>query len=161
MTIWIDNRTDNDVFEDYENVLKKIVVLCLKEEEYPENIELSISIVDNLEIQKLNKQFRNIDKPTDVLSFPMLEFECGLDDINVEDSINIDTNEIVLGDIIISIEKAIEQSKEFEHSIQRELAFLTAHSMFHIMGYDHKTVEDEEVMKQKQENVLLKAELTR
>lgn len=164
MTIWIDNQTENTIFENYENILKDIVKACIKEEKYPENVEVSISIVDNEEIQNLNNEFRNINKSTDVLSFPMLKFEnnnLGLDDKKIHDSINMDTNEIVLGDIIISIEKAIEQANELGHSLQREVAFLTAHSMFHLMGYDHENILDENIMKQKQENVLTKKNLLR
>ncbi len=155
MTVWIDNQTDNCIFEDYENLLREIVFLCIKEEKYSENIEVSISIVYNEQIQALNKEFRNIDKPTDVLSFPMIEFE------NNNFNLNIDTNEIILGDIIISIEKAIEQAIEFGHSLQREIAFLTAHSMFHLMGYDHQNDKDEYIMKQKQEKILTSINLTR
>lgn len=164
MTIWIDNQTENEIFQNYEDILKDIVKACIQEENYPENIEVSISIVDNTEIQKLNNEFRNIDKCTDVLSFPMLKFENNnlrLDDKIINESINRDTNEIVLGDIIISIEKATSQANEFGHSLQREMAFLTAHSMFHLMGYDHEEILDENIMKQKQENVLTKKKFIR
>lgn len=154
MTIWIDNQTDIN-FE-YDNTLKDVVTACIEEENYPNNIEVSIVLVDNNEIQKLNYQFRNNDKVTDVLSFPMTENE--LDDKN---NINLDTNEIVLGDIIISLPKAIEQANEFEHSLKRELSFLTAHSMFHLMGYDHQALEAESNMKQKQNKVLSKLGIER
>jgi len=166
MTIWIENTTTNNIFENYQITLEDIIKLCLLEEKYPENIEVSLTIIDNKEIQRLNHEFRNIDRPTDVLSFPMLEFEDGNRDIGsfkekAHNSINNDTNEIVLGDILISIEKAIEQANEFGHSLQREIAFLTAHSMFHLMGYDHIDVDDEVEMGQKQEKILEIAGLTR
>lgn len=154
MTIWIDNQTDIN-FE-YDNTLKDVVTACIEEENYPNNIEVSIVLVDNNEIQKLNYQFRNNDKVTDVLSFPMTENE-----LNDKNNINLDTNEIVLGDIIISLPKAIEQANEFEHSLKRELSFLTAHSMFHLMGYDHQTLEAESNMKQKQNKVLSKLGIER
>lgn len=158
MTIWIENNTSNPIFENYESVLKSVINECIKQEGYPDNVEVSLSIVDNNEIKSLNKQFRNIDRATDVLSFPILE--AGLNSKKA-DSLNLDTDEILLGDIIISIEKAIEQAKEFNHSLERELSFLTSHSMFHLFGYDHENTKAEEIMNQKQESVLSKLQIYR
>jgi len=161
MTIWINNDNDFDIFENYQSVIEDVVKACIEEENYPQNVEVSISLVDNEQIRKLNSEFRNIDKHTDVLSFPMINFKenSSLDDIDIKDCINIDTKEIVLGDIIISVEQAKKQSEEFNHSLKREIAFLTAHSMFHLMGYDHMQTQEEKIMIEKQKKVLSKLKI--
>ncbi|MFS8541326.1 MAG: rRNA maturation RNase YbeY, partial [Tissierellales bacterium] len=103
--------------------------------------EISLTFVDNDEIRELNKLYRGIDKETDVLSFPMEEGEkiyCGN----------------MLGDIVISAEKALEQSKEYGHSLLREIVYLAVHSMFHLLGYDHMTEEDKEIMRSKEKEVM-------
>lgn len=162
MTVWIENTTDSEIFEGYEKVIEQIVKLSLEAENFAQNVEVSVTIVDNDEIHRINKEFRNIDLPTDVLSFPLLEFENGvLLEETAKENINIDTNEIVIGDIIISIERAAEQAQEYGHSLKREIAFLTAHSMYHLMGYDHMEPEEEKIMSAKQEAVLQKAGITR
>ena len=104
-------------------------------------MEVSVSFVDNEEIRELNREYRNVDSPTDVLSFPM-----------EEDSLGLFTP--LLGDIVISLERALEQSKEYGHSFEREIAYLTAHSMFHLLGYDHMTNEDKKVMREKEKSVM-------
>lgn len=111
------------------------------------NVEVSVTFVNNEEIQKLNSEFRQIDRPTDVLSFPMIEAEeLRENDPNVT---------YALGDIVISVEKAVEQAKMYGHTLQRELAFLTVHSMFHLMGYDHVDGGLQAVqMREKEESVL-------
>lgn len=104
--------------------------------------------MDNEEIHQINKQFRGIDRPTDVLSFPQLTFEEGeIMDRN-------ENGEVVLGDIIISLERAREQAEEYGHSLKREIAFLTAHSMLHLLGYDHMEPEEEKEMFAKQKEIL-------
>ena len=104
--------------------------------------------MDNEEIHQINKQFRGIDRPTDVLSFPQLTFEEGeIMDRN-------EKGEVVLGDIIISLERAREQAEEYGHSLKREIAFLTAHSMLHLLGYDHMEPEEEKEMFAKQKEIL-------
>ena len=132
MTVLIDNRTDWVLDDEFERLFNDVVLESLKFEDFDTQCEVSISIVDNSEIKNINKQFRHIDKETDVLSFPQLTFEEGeVADVNEND-------EIILGDIIISIEKAISQAEEYGHGLRREIAFLTAHSMLHLMGYVHK-----------------------
>ena len=109
--------------------------------------EVSVRFVDNEEIRKLNKTYRNLDKETDVLSFPLGE--------NGNYDINMDTGAKMLGDIVISMEKAVEQAKEYNHPLQREVGFLTVHSMLHLLGYDHETGGIEAVrMREKEETVL-------
>ncbi len=150
MTIDIDNRTNFVWGEKWEEIIKKAVRTSLEVENFLTECEISVSIVTNEEIQAINREFRNIDKATDVLSFPQLTFEEGeIADVN-------EKNEIVLGDIIISIDKAQQQAEEYEHSLEREVAFLTIHSMLHLMGYDHMEPEEEKEMIQKQKLILQK-----
>lgn len=147
MTVLIDIRTEGFP-EELEAVMEKIALDSLKYEGFQEECEISISIVDNEEIHQINKQFRGIDRPTDVLSFPQLTFEEGeIMDRN-------ENGEVVLGDIIISLERAREQAEEYGHSLKREIAFLTAHSMLHLLGYDHMEPEEEKEMFAKQKEIL-------
>ena len=140
MTLLTDNRTDWIFDENFLKIVTKAAEESLKYENFDPNCEISLSFVTNSEIHKINKQFRNIDRETDVLSFPQLTFEEG------EIPEKNENGEIILGDIIISVEKAKAQAEEYGHSLEREIAFLTAHSMLHLMGYDHMTEEDEKEM---------------
>ena len=126
----------------------------LRNEKFEGSAEISESFVDNEEIHTINKMHRDIDRPTDVLSFPLGE--------NGEYDINNDTGAKMLGDIIISVETALEQSKDYGHSFQREMAFLTVHSMLHLLGYDHVNNGLEAVrMREKEEYVLTQIGLPR
>ncbi|TJX14723.1 rRNA maturation RNase YbeY [Tissierella creatinini] len=141
MEYYIDNRQSKyEITKDLEDLLEKVILESLSVEGLEGNFEVSISFVENAEIRELNRQYRNVDSETDVLSFPM------------EDE--FDLGSPILGDIIISIEKAYEQSIEFGHSIEREIAYLTCHSMFHLMGYDHIMEEDKGVMRNKEKQVM-------
>ncbi len=140
MTLLTDNRTDWNFDENFLKIVTKAAEESLKYENFDQNCEISLSFVTNDEIHKINKQFRNIDRETDVLSFPQLTFEEG------EIPEKNENGEIILGDIIISVEKAKAQAEEYGHSLEREIAFLTAHSMLHLMGYDHMTEEEEKEM---------------
>lgn len=116
--------------------------------------EISVRFVDNEEIHKLNKEYRDVDRPTDVLSFPL-----GIDGVY---DINNDTGAQMLGDIVISLEKAMEQAEAYGHSLRREVAFLTVHSMLHLLGYDHENGGIEAVhMREKEETVLTQLGLKR
>ena len=155
MTILIDNRTNFELTDEIKETLEKVCLKSLQYEEFNEDCEVSLSIVTNDEIHDINKQFRNIDSPTDVLSFPQLTFEEGEEaDVN-------ENGEIVLGDIIISIDRAKEQAEEYGHSLKRELAFLSVHSMLHLMGYDHMVPEEEEDMFRRQKEILIEAGIPR
>ena len=126
----------------------------LLQEEFDGSAEVSVTFVDNAKIHELNKQYRNIDRETDVLSFPLGE--------NGEYDINHDTGAKMLGDIVISLEKAVEQAEMYGHPLQREVAFLTVHSMLHLLGYDHEAGGLEAVrMREKEEAVLTKLGLQR
>lgn len=123
-------------------------------EDFKGSAEISVTIVDNAEIHELNLKHRNIDRPTDVLSFPL-----GVDGVY---DINNDTGAQMLGDIVISIEKAIEQAELYGHSLDREIAFLTVHSMLHLLGYDHEPGGLELVrMREREEAVLTQLGLVR
>lgn len=142
MEILIDNRQNKiELDEDIIPLIKEAIEVALRLEGRTLDYEISISFVDNEEIRELNKLYRNVDKETDVLSFPMEEGE----DVF---SMNI------LGDIVISLEKALEQSIEYGHSLTREIIYLTVHSMFHLLGYDHMTEEDKLVMREKEKEVM-------
>lgn len=126
----------------------------LLQEEFDGSAEISVTFVDNEEIHNLNKQYRNIDRETDVLSFPLGE--------NGEYDINHDTGAKMLGDVVISLPKAVEQAEMYGHSLQREIAFLTVHSVLHLLGYDHEGGGIEAVhMREKEESVLTQLGLKR
>jgi probable rRNA maturation factor len=159
MNILIDNRQDKVEVINLEELVKKVIKTVLKVEEVIDNVEVSVSFVDNEEIRKLNKYYRGIDKPTDVLSFPLAEFEETYDKI---EKIDQESEEVQpIGDIVISLEKALEQSMEYGHSFEREVAYLTAHSMLHLLGYDHETEEERKIMRQKEEEIMARLNIRR
>lgn len=135
-------------------LIRRCCHAVLEEEGFDGMAEVSVSFVDNERIRELNRQFRNIDRPTDVLSFPLGE--------NGEYDINHETGAKLLGDIVISVPKAMEQAEEYNHTLEREIGFLTVHSMLHLLGYDHELGGIEEVrMREKEETVLTKIGLKR
>ncbi len=128
----------------------KVIELSLKEEGAPDEAEISLTFVDAKEIQEINRVYRQIDKVTDVLSFPQIEpISQGKIDWSM-----VAPHEMMLGDIILCYEKAIEQAESYGHSLKREVCFLIAHSMLHLLGYDHMNDEDDKVMIDKQEHLL-------
>ncbi len=156
MKIYIDFSDEQDKITldfDAEKLTEDCAREALIEEEIEDDAEVSLTFTDNARIRELNKQFREIDRETDVLSFPMGD-EDGFD-------VNPETNSLLLGDIVISLEKAKAQSEEYGHSMKREVAFLIAHSLFHLLGYDHTTTDEEKEMFAKQENVLQRLGITR
>ena len=151
MEIILDDRQDKiSVSEELIDKIKDIILECLDYEGYDYSYEVSLSFVDNKEIQELNREFRVIDRATDVLSFPLLT-----------DEFDIELEEESLGDIVISLERALEQSLEYDHSFEREVCFLVCHSMFHLLGYDHDTDENTKEMREKEEYILNKLNKTR
>lgn len=152
MRYMFDDRQDKiDVKDELYEKIEDIVEEVLDYEGYSDDYDISISFVDNKEIHELNKQFRGVDRATDVLSFPMLSDE--FEDVEYE--------EMSLGDIVVSLERALEQSIEYGHSFEREVCFLVCHSMFHLLGYDHDTEENTREMREKEEAVLTKLNITR
>lgn len=143
---------DNNV--EYEEIIKRVIETCFKEEKISsKNFYINVILTTPANIKKINKQYRNIDKETDVLSFPMFE----KDEIH---SIQPKVQE-VLGDIVISIERVKEQAEEYGHSFIRELAYMVVHGFYHIIGYDHMQEEEKNQMREKEENILNKLNITR
>lgn len=141
------NFLDIEENKEYENTISKVVEKCFEEENLQnKNLYINVILTNPKNIKETNKKYRNIDKETDVLSFPMFEKE---EIQNIEGNIPD-----VLGDIVISIEKVKEQAKEYGHSEKRELAFLAVHGLLHLLGYDHMEKEDEKVMFSRQELIL-------
>ena len=135
-------------------LVRKCCQAVLVSENFDKSAEVSVSFVDNNEIRRLNRLYRDKDKPTDVLSFPL--GENGVYDVNNE------TGAVLLGDVVISIETAIKQAKMYNHPLEREVGFLTVHSMLHLLGYDHETSPLEaERMHEKEEMVLERLGVTR
>lgn len=157
MTLNIEYETKIKLEVDYEIIITKVVNTSLDIEDCPYDIELNVILTDNNEIKEINNNYREIDKATDVLSFPMVDYTVPSDFSHLEDDdtyFNLETGELLLGDIIISVEKVMEQAGEYGHTLERELAFLTAHSMMHLFGYDHMTEEERIFMEERQELVL-------
>lgn len=150
MDVLFENTTDKEINQE---LINSVIAESLKYEGISDNCEISVTIVDNKEIHSINLKHRGIDRPTDVLSFPLIDFD--------KEALPDDGTKIYLGDIIISIEKAAEQAKEYGHSLEREIGFLTAHSMLHLLGYDHMTSEEEKIMFKKQEEILKNLNLRR
>ncbi len=167
MTVLFERDGEEEIGFDYEKMLIKVVEEALRQEQCPYECEVNVRLTENEGIRRLNQEFRDLDVPTDVLSFPMVEYEVPADFSQLESPeaqimyFNLDTRELLLGDIVISLERAREQSEEYGHSMERELAFLTAHSMLHLMGYDHMEEDERELMEQKQENILQNLGITR
>lgn len=155
----IENEQDKEaVTPELYALLKTVCEKVLEFEECDFDAEISITLVDNDAIREINREQRGIDKATDVLSFPMLEFD---DDV-ADAEFDYDGDMVMLGDIVISLERAREQAREYNHSFTREVAFLAVHSMLHLLGYDHvDSVDDEKIMFEKQDRILNELSITR
>ncbi len=158
MTIAIDHEAEEKLMLSEEEIIRDVVLAVLDYEGCPYEAEINVVVTDNREIQKMNQEYRGIDAPTDVLSFPMLEFTAPSDFSHVEeafeDCFNPESGELMLGDIILSVDKIREQAESYGHSQTRELAFLVAHSMLHLCGYDHEEESEREEMERKQREIL-------
>ena len=141
------NYLDIDENDSYKEIIKKVLKKCFEIEKLEnKNLYVNVVLTNAKNIKSINKEHRGIDKETDVLSFPMFE---------KNEIANLDnTNEDILGDMVISIERGEEQAKEYGHSFERELAYMVVHSFYHLLGYDHMTEEDKKEMREKEENVL-------
>lgn len=142
----------------YQELAQRVVTCCLDYANFPYEAEVNLTLTDNEGIHAINKEFREIDRPTDVLSFPMLSYETPGDfaflDNEDSDDFNPDTGEALLGDIVISVDKVFEQAESYGHSVEREFAFLITHSMLHLFGYDHMEESEAKVMEEKQKEIL-------
>ena len=158
MTYKIEIETEISFDFEYEKTAKEVITYALDHENFPYECEINLTLTDNEGIHEINRDYREIDRPTDVLSFPMLSYETAGDFSKLEedydDNFNPDTGEILLGDIVISVEKVKEQAESYGHSELREYAFLILHSMLHLFGYDHMTPEEAAVMEAKQNEIL-------
>lgn len=165
MHYFIENETDVTFEFDVEEVVKQVVDEVLDSEDCPYEAQVNVLLTDNEGIHYFNKEYRDIDRETDVLSFPNLNFEQAgdfeIDEDEEADYFDPESGELILGDIIISVDKVSEQAESYGHSKKREFAFLVAHSMLHLSGYDHMEPQEAQVMEQKQEAVLQKLGITR
>ncbi|MBR1852350.1 MAG: rRNA maturation RNase YbeY [Lachnospiraceae bacterium] len=167
MTIYVefDEEIQNDFPFEIEPLVKQIAEQVLTSEGCQYETCVNVLVTDNARIREFNREYREIDRETDVLSFPNMDFDTPGDFQLAEereaDYFDPDSGELILGDIILSVDKIREQAVSYGHSEKREFAFLVAHSMFHLCGYDHMTEEDAALMEQKQEKVLLDLGITR
>ncbi len=165
MTINFEKEVNTNFDFNCEALAKDVITFTIDHEEFPYEAEVNLTLVDNEEIHTINREYRNIDRPTDVLSFPMLSYEAAGDFSKLEDdyddNFNPDTGEILLGDIVISVDKVAEQAESYGHSQKREYAFLIVHSMLHLFGYDHMTPEEAADMEAKQRQILDEMNITR
>ena len=141
MTFYVESETEKTLPFDVEEVASKVIVETLDSENCPYEVSVKVLLTDNEEIHAMNHQYRGIDRPTDVLSFPNVDYSSPADftgiEYTIEDYFDPENGELCLGDIVISIEKVYEQAEEYGHSSLREYAFLIAHSRLHLLGYDH------------------------
>lgn len=144
--VLFDDRQDiMEITEDNMKAIEKAIETVLESEDRQGDFEVSVSFVTNDEIRTLNREYRNVDSETDVLSFPM--------DEDIYDGI------IILGDIVLSTQRIIEQANDFEHSLEREMLYLTVHSMLHLLGYDHMNFEEKEEMRSKEKEIMKKLQI--
>ena len=157
MTINIEKEVEVSFPFDYKKLAEEVVLAALDAEDFPFEAEIGLLLVSLKGIQEINFQQRNLDKPTDVLSFPMIAYERPGDFASIEqeeDNFNPDTGEAMLGDIGLCVDKVKEQAERFGHSEMREFSFLILHSMLHLFGYDHMTKEEAGEMEEKQRKIL-------
>ena len=165
--IYVDNRQGKiEVSSKLEEELKNVIEFALKEEEVEIPCEVSLLFVDNDEIREINNETRNIDRATDVLSFPMLDYpnKKFFKDVYIDynfDETFLDGDELVLGDIVLSLERALEQSEEYNHSYKREVSYLVVHSILHLLGYDHMEEDDKAIMRKREEELLGELKISR
>ena len=167
MTLQIENEQEDALFEGVEELAGQICGRVLETENCPYEAEISLTFTDDEGIRELNRQFRGIDRATDVLSFPMTDFPAPADYGFLEDDelsagcFHPESGELLLGDIVISTERARAQADAYGHSLKREIAFLIAHSMLHLLGYDHMSPEEAADMEKRQEDILQSLGITR
>lgn len=154
MTVLIENRQNSiAVKSGMITIIKKVVDAAFARERFPYGYEVGVLLVDNETITALNREYRDTDTVTDVLSFALLE-----------DEEFIDTNEdgeVLIGDIVVSVPKAVDQAEEYGHSVERELAYLVLHGALHLLGYDHREAGDTRIMRSREEEILTDLGLAR
>ena len=159
LEIYTENEQDIIPFDlSYEELIKKVIEKTLECEGFDRSCFVSVTVTDNEKIRAINNEQRGIDSATDVLSFPVVEFENGKMIENAGDYLG---DKLILGDIVLSMERAEEQRKEYGHSLEREVGYLVCHSVLHLLGYDHENDGERAVMRKKEEETLSKLLLTR
>ena len=164
MTLIFEEEGDLKLDLPCEELATKVIEAALDYEECPYEVEVNLLLTMNDEIQEMNQNFRQIDRATDVLSFPMIDYEeAGNFDFleDVMDAFHPESGELMLGDIVISKEKVISQAEEYGHSVEREYSFLIAHSMLHLFGYDHMEEDERIVMEAKQKEIMEELQILR
>ena len=155
LTVYYENQQkDQKITYKLKMLIRRAIAETLVYEQYQNDVEVSVTFTDDEGIRKLNSQYRQIDAPTDVLSFPLFDYEnnCG--------EPPIDEMENMLGDIVLNLNRAKQQAEEYGHSLERETAFLTVHSMLHLLGYDHEVTDEEEEMRSRQRAIMAQLGLT-
>ncbi|MCI9003889.1 MAG: rRNA maturation RNase YbeY [Lachnospiraceae bacterium] len=157
MTVTIETEVEASFPFDHEKLAREVVAAALAHEGFPYEAEVGLFLVSPEAIRAMNREYRQIDHPTDVLSFPMAAYGSPGDFEALEmdgDNFNPDTGEAMLGDIVLNVEQVEEQARQYGHSEEREYAFLILHSMLHLFGYDHETEEEAAQMEKKQKDIL-------
>lgn len=165
MTFYVENEIEANYDFNIEEVVRLVAEEILDSEKCPYEVQINVLLTDNEGIRQFNRDYRDMDRETDVLSFPNLDYvepaDFEIDEDLEADYFDPDTGELILGDIIISADKVSEQAESYGHSMKREFAFLVAHSMLHLCGYDHMEPAEAAVMEEKQEAALNKLGITR
>ena len=165
MSIFIEEEGGTPLPFNAEEIAGNVIEAALEYENCPYEAEISVLLTTDEEIRKLNRSARGLDRPTDVLSFPMLEYDRPGDfswlESEPQDAFNPETGELMLGDIVISKDRVLAQAEEYGHSPVREYAFLIAHSMLHLMGYDHMEEEERRLMEERQRGIMEKVNILR
>ena len=166
MTFYVDNETDFEFDFNTEELLKSITEAVIKAENVPfKDVTVNLTFTDEDTIKETNKDFRGIDSVTDVLSFPAIDIQTPADLTGIEEGdpsyFDPETGELILGDIMICVKRAMEQAEEYGHSLKREIAFLITHSLLHLLGYDHMEDSERLVMEDKQRTILNNLGITR
>ena len=158
MTFYVDRETDTELQLDEEGLLEQVAAAVLAYEKCPYEINVNLLLTDNEGIRQYNREYRGLDRETDVLSFPAVDYEVPSDFSLAEQNrtayFDQETGELILGDIMINVDRVILQAQEYGHSLKREYAFLLTHSFLHLLGYDHETAEQEQQMFSRQEAIL-------
>lgn len=165
MTVTIERESDIPLPFSEQEIAEAVISETLDYEDCPYEVQVNIILTSDEEIRQINLEQRGVDAPTDVLSFPMIEYAYPSDFTVLEadsmDNFDPDTGELILGDIVISVDKVIEQAESYGHDVKREYAFLITHSMLHLFGYDHMDELERETMEHKQEEILNRLNITR
>jgi probable rRNA maturation factor len=153
LTVYFENQAEEKITYKLKMLLRRAIEQTLVCEQYGNDLQLSVTLTDDEGIRELNARFRGIDAPTDVLSFPLFDFEGDCEEPPI-DELDMDH---MLGDIVLNLDRARAQAEEFGHSTDREMAFLTVHSMLHLLGYDHETGEEDEAEMRERQRAVMQA----